>query len=97
METKSFPSTPMSGSFEAPHSAGSAPALFGPTEPTALAWDTRALTTLCRDRAPRSSWLVLAGVHRPTRTGARRGGQRAFCGCGCAEPRKASARPSRSR
>ncbi|MFV2196933.1 DUF6177 family protein [Nocardiopsis sp. LOL_012] len=37
------------------------PSLFGPTEPAALAWDTRGLTGLCRDRAPRSSRLVFTG------------------------------------
>lgn len=41
--------------------AGAAPALFGPTEPATLAWDTPSLTALCRERSPRSSRLLFTG------------------------------------
>jgi hypothetical protein len=40
---------------------GSAPSLFGPTEPATLAWDTQVLTDLCRKRAPRSTWFAFTG------------------------------------
>lgn len=56
--------------------AGARPALFGPTEPATLAWDTRVLTGLCRKRAPRSSWLAFTGPPAPVRPK----GVRAFCG-----------------
>ncbi|WP_435108590.1 DUF6177 family protein [Nocardiopsis synnemataformans] len=45
--------------------AGAEPALFGPTEPATLAWDTGALTGLCRNRSPRPSWLVFTGPPAP--------------------------------
>ena len=41
--------------------AGSVPALWGPGEPTTLAWDTADLTALARKRAPGSSWFVFTG------------------------------------
>jgi hypothetical protein len=56
--------------------AGAAPSLFGPTEPATLAWDTQVLTGLCRDRAPRPSWLVFTGPPASVRPE----GVHAFCG-----------------
>jgi hypothetical protein len=56
--------------------AWAVPSLFGPTEPATLAWDTDALTGLCRDRAPRPSWLVFTGPLASVRPE----GVRAFCG-----------------
>ena len=56
--------------------AGAEPSLFGPTEPATQVWDTRVLTGLCRERAPRSTWLAFTGPPAPPLPEA----VRAFCG-----------------
>lgn len=56
--------------------AGASPSLFGPTEPATLAWETGALTGLCRNRAPRPSWLAFTGPAASVRPQ----GVHAFCG-----------------
>ncbi|MBV2362287.1 DUF6177 family protein [Streptomonospora nanhaiensis] len=51
--------------------AGSAPALWGTSEPAPLVWDREKLTELVRKRAPRGSRVVFLGPH---------GGARPFSG-----------------
>ncbi|RKS74738.1 hypothetical protein BZB76_3257 [Actinomadura pelletieri DSM 43383] len=40
---------------------GAPPAGWGTSEPAGIAWDVERLTKLCRDRAPRPTWLVFVG------------------------------------